>query len=205
MTVLVKNRTHRAMRRPRQRESYLKKRSVTIRCLFFLLAGVLLGSIYAVAAGKDSLVCTILVHQLSTTPECTLWGLLRERLLFAAILVFYLLIAGGSLWGKYLIPAAPLLFGLSQGINITYLLILLGWNSWRYLTVCIILPKAILTAILLILCNISYQRFSVFSSTGEPQKGGGMSALWWVAVIALLLECLLEQFLRMKLIGWIIV
>ena len=203
MTVLVKG-IPRRRRARKTKESYWQKRSSTLRFLFFLLAGVLLGSIYSTAAGKDSLICAILVRQLAIIPESTLWGLLRERLLFAGILVFFLFIAGGSYWGKYMIPAAPLFFGMSQGISVTYLFILLGWNAWKYLAVCVLFPKGILTVILLILCNISNQRYAALASTGERQRTTAENFLWWAAVAALLLECLLEQYLRMKLCGWIL-
>ena len=83
---------------PGRRESLWKKRGTTIQYLLYFAAGVLLGSIAAVLCGAESIPCRILVNQLRAIPEQGLWALWRERLLFMAILLLYLMIAARCLW-----------------------------------------------------------------------------------------------------------
>ena len=85
---------------PGRRESLWKKRGTTIQYLLYFAAGVLLGSIAAVLCGAESIPCRILVNQLRAIPEQGLWALWRERLLFMAILLLYLMIAARCLWDR---------------------------------------------------------------------------------------------------------
>ena len=81
-----------------RRESLWQTRGTTIKYLLFVLGGLLLGSLAAVLCGVEAIPCQILINQLTAIPQRGLWALWRERLLFMAILLLYLMIAGRCLW-----------------------------------------------------------------------------------------------------------
>ena len=186
---------------PKRRESLLKSRSTTIRYLLFMLAGVLLGSIGAVLCGTDSIPCKILINQLTAIPERTLWALTRERLLFMAILVLCLLIAARCLWGRGMIPAVPLLFGLGQGTGITFLLMLLGWNGLGYIFPAVLLPRVLQLAVLVLLCNLAH---SSCTGLGKGENASSPATLWVISILLLMGFCILEQLLRAKMAAMIL-
>ena len=110
----------------KQIKSLWQVRKSTIKYLLCFGIGLLLGSLAAVICGSESIPFRILLNQLAILPKHDLWTLWREKLLFTAIIVLYLLIAARCLWGNPLILATPILFGVGQGAIITFLLMLLG-------------------------------------------------------------------------------
>ena len=134
-----------------RRESLWQKRGTTIKYLLFVLGGLLLGSLTAVLCGVEAIPCQIIINQLTAIPQRGLWALWRERLLFMAILLLYLMIAGRCLWGSGMIPAAPLLFGIGQGTAVTFMLMLLGWSGIGYILLAVVLPRTVELAALILL------------------------------------------------------
>lgn len=196
---------HRLKRHPGQTAAaFWQRRGATIRYLLIFLAGVLLGSIYAVANGMDSLPYRILVNQLKAVPDATILTLLQNRVLFAGIVVLYLLIAGSCLWGKYMIPAVPLLYGISQGAVVSFILIGVGWNALAFLALCVLLPKTLLLIILILLCNISRSRCMRLSTGAAESSTDGLRLLQIILTILLLFQCFLEQYLLMKNVSMIL-
>lgn len=184
--------------------SYWGKRGTTLRYLFLFLIGILLGSIYSAAAGTDSIAFRILQNQMESIPESSLWQLLQNRFLFVAIMVLYLIIAGSCLWGRYMVPAVPILFGLAQGAEITFLLLGLGWNALRYLLLCVVLPKSMMLVLLILLCNISRSRCIRMVENPSDRGSSALGLPQILLASLLLLLCLLEQFLQMKCVSWIL-
>ena len=143
---------------PGRRESLWKKRGTTIQYLLYFAAGVLLGSIAAVLCGAESIPCRILVNQLRAIPEQGLWALWRERLLLMAILLLYLMIAARCLWGNLMIPVALVLYGIGQGIVVSFLLMLVGLGGIGYILLGILLPRTVQLVALILMCNLAHSR-----------------------------------------------
>lgn len=196
----IKSKRSRKNRHPHTAKNFWKARSRTIQYILCLLVGVLLGSIYAAASGTESLLCQILVNQLQMIPERGIFVLLRESLLFAGIMVFYLLVAGRCLWGSILIPIAPLMFGIGQGSSICCLLQLLGNYCIPYVICCVLLPQLLQIAALILLCNTAKVQCQSLRSDENAAHNG----IWLFSVGLLILGCLLEQLLKSKLIVWIL-
>lgn len=185
---------------PGQRESLWKRRGATIRYLLYFAAGVLLGSIAAVLCGAESIPCRILVNQLRAIPEQGLWALWRERLLFMAILLLYLMIAARCLWGNLMIPVAPVLYGIGQGTVVSFLLMLLGWGGIGYILLGILLPRTVQLAALILLCNLAHSRCEQISGT----EGSGQAALWILSGLLLAVGGILEAIVKAKMVASIL-
>lgn len=183
-----------------RRESLWKKRGTTIRYLLYFAAGVLLGSIAAVLCGLESIPCRILVNQLQAIPEQSLWALWRERLLFMAILLLYLMIAARCLWGRSMIPVAPMLYGIGQGTVVCFSLMLLGWGGIAYILVGVILPRTVQLAALILLCNLAHSRCEQMSGA----EGNGQTAMWMLSALLLAGGGLLESIIKLKIVTGIL-
>ena len=158
---------------PGRRESLWKKRGTTIQYLLYFAAGVLLGSIAAVLCGAESIPCRILVNQLRAIPEQGLWALWRERLLFMTILLLYLMIAARCLWGNLMIPVALVLYGIGQGIVVSFLLMLVGLGGIGYILLGILLPRTVQLVALILMCNLAHSRCEQMSGA----EGNGQTAM----------------------------
>ena len=155
---------------PGRRESLWKKRGTTIQYLLYFAAGVLLGSIAAVLCGAESIPCRILVNQLRAIPEQGLWALWRERLLFMAIL-----------WGNLMIPVALVLYGIGQGIVVSFLLMLVGLGGIGYILLGILLPRTVQLVALILMCNLAHSRCEQMSGA----EGNGQTAMWILSALLL--------------------
>lgn len=184
-----------------RRESLWQKRATTIKYLLFVLGGLLLGSLAAVLCGVEAIPCRILVNQLTVIPQRGLWALWRERLLFMAILLLYLLIAGRCLWGSGMIPAAPLLFGIGQGTEVTFMLMLLGWSGIGYILLAVVLPRTIELAALILLCNLSQ---SACARLKNSEDGAAQTMLWAAGAALLVIGALLEAIMKAKMVTGIL-
>lgn len=182
--------------KPMKRESLWRKRKATIRYLLYFVVGLLLGSAAAVLCGVESIPSRILVNQLQIVQEYGVWGLWRERLLFMAILLLYLMVAARCLWGNGMIPAVPLLYGLGQGATISFLLMLLGWNGIVYLLAAVILPRTVQLAALILLCNLAHNQCE---QQGGSPEGAGQTMLWVLSSLLLAGGGLLEAAIKVKM------
>lgn len=189
--------------RPKQRrqESLWKRRKTTIQYLLYFAAGLLLGSLAAVLCGVESIPYRILENQIQAIPEQGLFALWRERLLFMAILLLYLMIAGRCLWGNGMIPVAPLLFGLGQGTAVSLLLILLGLGGIGFILLGFILPRTVQLAALILLCNLSQ---SACARLKSGEDGAAHTILWAVGAALLALGALLEAIMEAKMVTGIL-
>ena len=185
--------------RPKQRrqESLWKRRKTTIQYLLYFAAGLLLGSLAAVLCGVESIPYRILENQIQAIPEQGLFALWRERLLFMAILLLYLMIAGQCLWGNGMIPVASLLFGLGQGTVVSLLLILLGLGGIGFILLGFILPRTVQLAALILLCNLAHNSCGKFG--GDTEVTGQQTVLWLFGAALLTAGTLLEAVLKLKL------
>ena len=175
---------------PGRRESLWKKRGTTIQYLLYFAAGVLLGSIAAVLCGAESIPCRILVNQLR-------W---RERLLFMAILLLYLMIAARCLWGNLMIPVALVLYGIGQGIVVSFLLMLVGLGGIGYILLGILLPRTVQLVALILMCNLAHSRCEQMSGA----EGNGQTAMWILSALLLAGGGLLESTVKWKMIAGIL-
>jgi hypothetical protein len=185
---------------PGRRESLWKKRGTTIQYLLYFAAGVLLGSIAAVLCGAESIPCRILVNQLRAIPEQGLWALWRERLLFMAILLLYLMIAARCLWGNLMIPVALVLYGIGQGIVVSFLLMLVGLGGIGYILLGILLPRTVQLVALILMCNLAHSRCEQMSGA----EGNGQTAMWILSALLLAGGGLLESAAKWKMIAGIL-
>lgn len=155
---------------------YWKERSITIRYLLIMLMGIFIASMYASAAGTEALPCKVLQQQLESLPGMSLWQAVQDKLLFSALGIAYLMVSGACLWGRWLTPLLPFLFGIEQGTVITDLLLLFGFSGWKYLILAKILPAALECFIWLLLCNHAHRCCEELRGNSSMQKSkkGGM-------------------------------
>lgn len=184
----------------KQIKSLWQARKSTIKYLLYFGIGLILGSLAAVICGSESIPFRILLNQLAILPKHGLWTLWREKLLYAAIIVLYLLIAARCLWGNPLILATPILFGVGQGAIITFLLMLLGWKGLTYILMSNILPKTVQLAAIILLCNTAQSDLKRLSG-GENIT---QALLWVVGAILFAAGALLQTVMQIKLSSGII-
>ena len=158
------------------------------------------GSIAAVLCGAESIPCRILVNQLRAIPEQGLWALWRERLLFMAILLLYLMIAARCLWGNLMIPVALVLYGIGQGIVVSFLLMLVGLGGIGYILLGILLPRTVQLVALILMCNLAHSRCEQMSGA----EGNGQTAMWILSALLLAGGGLLESTVKWKMIAGIL-
>ena len=144
--------------------------------------------------------CRILVNQLRAIPEQGLWALWRERLLFMAILLLYLMIAARCLWGNLMIPVALVLYGIGQGIVVSFLLMLVGLGGIGYILLGILLPRTVQLVALILMCNLAHSRCEQMSGA----EGGGQATLWILSALLLAGGGLLESTVKWKMIAGIL-
>ena len=160
--------------------------------LFFL--GMIPGSLYAVRAGTSSLLFRILQSQLSLLPEISLSMLVRERGLLVLLTLLCIYVAGRSQIGRFLLPPVLFLFGLTEGIVITFLLLKMGGHAIPFLLLAVILPKTLSLLILLFLCRLSLLRSEALNGQNRGgEEGTGLTFL--LLSVLYLLVFLLEQIL----------
>lgn len=179
----------------KQIKSLCQARKSTIKYLLCFGIGLLLGSLAAVICGSESIPFRILLNQLAILPKHGLWTLWREKLLFTAIIVLYLLIAARCLWGNPLILATPILFGVGQGAIITFLLMLLGWKGLTYILMSNILPKTVQLAAIILLCNTAQSDLKRLSG-GENSM---QALLWAVGAVLFSAGALMQTVMQIKL------
>lgn len=184
----------------KQIKSLWQARKSTIKYLLYFGIGLILGSLAAVICGSESIPFRILLNQLAILPKHGLWTLWREKLLYAAIIVLYLLIAARCLWGNPLILATPILFGVGQGAIITFLLMLLGWKGLTYILMSIILPKTVQLAAIILLCNTAQSDLKRLSG-GENIT---QALLWVVGAVLFAAGALMQTVMQIKLSSGII-
>ena len=184
----------------KQIKSLWQARKSTIKYLLYFGIGLILGSLAAVICGSESIPFRILLNQLAILPKHGLWTLWREKLLYAAIIVLYLLIAARCLWGNPLILATPILFGVGQGAIITFLLMLLGWKGLTYILMSNILPKTVQLAAIILLCNTAQSDLKRLSG-GENIT---QALLWVVGAVLFAAGALLQTVMQIKLSSGII-
>lgn len=184
----------------KQIKSLWQARKSTIKYLLYFGIGLILGSLAAVICGSESIPFRILLNQLAILPKHGLWTLWREKLLYAAIIVLYLLIAARCLWGNPLILATPILFGVGQGAIITFLLMLLGWKGLTYILMSNILPKTVQLAAIILLCNTAQSDLKRLSG-GENIT---QALLWVVGAVLFAAGALMQTVMQIKLSSGII-
>lgn len=144
----------------------------------------------------ESIPCRILVNQLRAIPEQGLWALWRERLLFMVILLLYLMIAARCLWGNLMIPVALVLYGIGQGIVVSFLLMLVGLGGIGYILLGILLPRTVQLVALILMCNLAHSRCEQMSGA----EGGGQAALWILSGLLLAVGGILEAIMKAKMV-----
>lgn len=166
---------------------YWKQRSITIKYLIIMLIGIFFASMYASAAGTEALPCKILQQQLESLPGMNLWQAVQDKLLFSALGIAYLMVSGACLWGRWLTPLLPFLFGIEQGTVITDLLLIFGFSGWKYLILAKVLPAALECFVWLLLCNHAHKCCEELRGNSSMQKGkkGGMWIFGGVLLLAL--------------------
>ncbi len=184
----------------KQIKSLWQARKSTIKYLLYFGIGLILGSLAAVICGSESIPFRILLNQLAILPKHGLWTLWREKLLYAAIIVLYLLIAARCLWGNPLILATPILFGVGQGAIITFLLMLLGWKGLTYILMSNILPKTVQLAAIILLCNTAQSDLKRLSGGENIMQ----ALLWVVGAVLFAAGALLQTVMQIKLSSGII-
>lgn len=184
----------------KQIKSLWQARKSTIKYLLYFGIGLILGSLAAVICGSESIPFRILLNQLAILPKHGLWTLWREKLLYAAIIVLYLLIAARCLWGNPLILATPILFGVGQGAIITFLLMLLGWKGLTYILMSNILPKTVQLTAIILLCNTAQSDLKRLSG-GEYIT---QALLWVVGAVLFAAGALMQTVMQIKLSSGII-
>ena len=147
---------------------YLRSRSSTIAFMLFLIAG--LGGSSAFCAGQSetaALLRSIVLDNFSRQLVIGYTSLLLGALYGFGGIFVYVYLCVSSRQGAALIYAVPLVHGLSVGAVISTILLTQGYGALGYLLVCIFLPKAVETLLLLSLCNktVRYCR----------EQGGGAS------------------------------
>lgn len=177
------------------RTFYWKERRITIRYLLIMLTGILMGSMYAVAAGAEALPCKVLQQQMEMLPNMNLWQVLQDKLLFVLLGVVYLVISGACLWGKRMSFLLPLLFGIEQGTIITDLLLLYGWSRWKYLIFSTVLPASLECFVWLLLCNHAYSCCRELSSNTAVQKRG-KGGMWILGTLILAVLSTFESVMQ---------
>lgn len=170
-------------------------RKSTIKYLLCFGVGLLAGSLAAVICDSDSIPFRILLNQFTILPKHGLWTLWREKLLFTAIIVFYLLIASRCLWGNPLIHAIPILFGVGQGVIVTFLLMLLGWKGITYILMSNILPKTVQLAAIILLCNTAQSDLKRLSGGENCMQ----VLLWVVGAVLFAAGALMQTVMQLKL------
>ena len=133
-------------------------------------------------------------------PEQGLWALWRERLLFMAILLLYLMIAARCLWGNLMIPVALVLYGIGQGIVVSFLLMLVGLGGIGYILLGILLPRTVQLVALILMCNLAHSRCEQMSGA----EGNGQTAMWILSALLLAGGGLLESTVKWKMIAGIL-
>ena len=136
------------------------------------------------------------MNQLRAIPEQGLWALWRERLLFMAILLLYLMIAARCLWGNLMIPVALVLYGIGQGIVVSFLLMLVGLGGIGYILLGILLPRTVQLVALILMCNLAHSRCEQMSGA----EGGGQAALWILSGLLLAVGGILEAIMKAKMV-----
>lgn len=136
------------------------------------------------------------MNQLRAIPEQGLWALWRERLLFMAILLLYLMIAARCLWGNLMIPVALVLYGIGQGIVVSFLLMLVGLGGIGYILLGMLLPRTVQLVALILMCNLAHSRCEQMSGA----EGGGQAALWILSGLLLAVGGILEAIMKAKMV-----
>ena len=119
-----------------------------------------------------------------------------ERLLFMAILLLYLMISARCLWGNLMIPVALVLYGIGQGIVVSFLLMLVGLGGIGYILLGILLPRTVQLVALILMCNLAHSRCEQMSGA----EGGGQAALWILSGLLLAVGGILEAIMKAKMV-----
>mgnify|MGYP001538149248 FL=1 len=113
-----------------------------------------------------------------------------------AILLLYLMIAARCLWGNLMIPVALVLYGIGQGIVVSFLLMLVGLGGIGYILLGILLPRTVQLVALILMCNLAHSRCEQMSGT----EGNGQTALWILSGLLLAVGGILEAIMKAKMV-----
>ena len=113
-----------------------------------------------------------------------------------AILLLYLMIAARCLWGNLMIPVALVLYGIGQGIVVSFLLMLVGLGGIGYILLGILLPRTVQLVALILMCNLAHSRCEQMSGA----EGGGQAALWILSGLLLAVGGILEAIMKAKMV-----
>lgn len=134
--------------------TYLRSRGSTFAFIMFFIAGLAGGSIFGIG-GTDGgdIIRSIVLNELSMQLERGLPQLIMSSVAgFAGIFIFAYLCVNCSK-GALLVYMVPLVHGMSVGSFVTITLYNYGISAFSYVLICIFLPKALETLLLLSLCN----------------------------------------------------
>lgn len=180
---------------------YLASRGSTFAFVGFFMGGLALSSLCCVGSAESaallrSIVSNDLTLQMGRSfPELLLAAVSG----FAGIFIFiYLCLSSHK--GAALIYAVPLIHGMAVGSLVTSVLILHGFTAINYILICIFLPKAVETLLLLSVCNKTsrYCKERFASQSPRKARGSGFPVLLYFVVFGLyfVLESMLIYLFR---------
>lgn len=99
-----------------------------------------------------------------------------------------------------MIPVALVLYGIGQGIVVSFLLMLVGLGGIGYILLGILLPRTVQLVALILMCNLAHSRCEQMSGA----EGGGQATLWILSALLLAGGGLLESTVKWKMIAGIL-
>ena len=170
---------------------YFRQRRNSLAFLGAFLGGLVFSSLYTVRESSGAgLILTMVTSHLTLQAQAGYWELLRGCLMEDLGYVVFLYFAANCFRGGWLIPLAPLCYGLSAGAMMTALLYQHGLGAMAYLLVCLLLPRFLYLLLLMAACNQA-ARLSQGISSQKPAAERLFLLFGAAAVLLSLLEALI--------------
>ena len=183
--------------RPGGGVGYFRQRKNSVIFLGMFLAGLVFSSLYSVKDGSGGgLILTMATNHIEVQAVSGYWELLTGCLGENLGYVVFLYFAANCVQGRWLIPLAPLCFGLSVGAVVTSLLYQHGLGAMAYILICVLVPRFLYLVLLMAVCNQAMKLSQGISS----QKPAGERLFLVFGVIAALLS-LLEALVLYRFTG----
>ena len=96
--------------------------------------------------------------------------------------------------------AADFMYGIGQGIVVSFLLMLVGLGGIGYILLGILLPRTVQLVALILMCNLAHSRCEQMSGA----EGNGQTAMWILSALLLAGGGLLESAAKWKMIAGIL-
>lgn len=172
---------------------YFRRRKSSIALFGLFLAGLLVGSVYAVRdSGGDKMILAVVTNHIQAQAQGSYWEILTGCLISSLGYIVFLYFAANCVQGRWLANLAPVFYGLAVGAKTTVLLYQHGLGAGGYLLVCVLLPRFLQLILLVAACGQTRK----LSQSISAQKPAGEQSFLLLGIAMILLSMLEAAVLR---------